>query len=41
MKKATAIDTKKTAPKNDRRNIFTITPEEMKIIRGGLGNPTP
>ena len=41
MKKATAIDTKKSAPKTDRRNIFTITPEEMKIIRGGLGTPVP
>jgi hypothetical protein len=37
MKKAIAIDSKKQAPKSDRRNIFTITPEEMKIIRGGIG----
>ena len=40
MKKATAtVDTKNNASKNERRNIFTITPEEMKIVRGGLGQP--
>ncbi len=39
MKKATAIDTKNNAPKNERRNILTITPEEMKYVRGGIGKP--